>query len=314
MYRASQRLWGNGPKHMPFARRGFTLVELLVVIAIIGVLVALLLPAIQASREAARRMSCSNNLKQLGIALHSYHDVFEQFPPDRITSPTTHGWCSQMLAFIEQGNLQDQYNVNHHFWAPENEAVAQTPVSTFLCPSTPSSQLVPNDPPWIVSQLGGSPTLNHRGDYMVLAGYFDPVQASPVSGGGLLNGNRQRMRDAVDGLSNTLVISELAGRPNYYAGGQIQPDSSKPPWFNEWGAWAAPQRIFHSGFTQDGLTRFGPCAVNCSNLESMYAFHPGGAQALLGDGSVQFFNETTPVQVIYWMIDPDDGAVVPTVY
>ena len=302
------------PASDEMTRRGFTLVELLVVIAIIGVLVGLLLPAVQGAREAARRVSCSNNLKQVGVALHNYHTTFRQFPPDRIRRPTTHGWGTQLLGHLEQQNLQDRYNVDHHFWSRENEVVARTRVATYLCPSTPETSLVPNDPPWIVSELGGSPTLNHRGDYMVLAGYFDPVQTSPSSGGGLLNGATTRMRDATDGLSNTLIISELAGRPEHWAGGQLRSDDSKPPWFNEWGAWAAPQRIFHSGFTHDGLTRFGPCAVNCSNLESIFSFHPGGAQGLLGDGSVQFFNEAVPVQVIYWMIDPDDGAVVPTVF
>lgn len=300
--------------HRHTASRGFTLVELLVVIAIIGVLVGLLLPAVQAAREAARRTSCSNNLKQVGLALHNYHSAFRQFPPDRIRRPTTHGWCSQLLPFLEQGNLQEEYDFDHHFWSRENEPVAQKAVPTYLCPSTPDTRLVPNDMPWIVSETGDPPTLNHRGDYFVLAGYFDPVQATPSSGGGLMNGTSRKMRDALDGLSNTLIISELAGRPDHWAGGRLQPEDTKPAWFNEWGAWAAPQRIFHSGFTHDGLTRFGPCAVNCSNLESIYSFHPGGSYGLLGDGSVQFFNESTPVQIIYWMIDPDDRAVVPTSY
>jgi hypothetical protein len=287
-------------------------VELLVVIAIIGILVGLLLPAVQAAREAARRTSCSNNLKQVGLAIHNYHGTFRQFPPDRIRRPTTHGWCSQLLPYLEQGNLQEEYDFDHHFWSRENELAAQTPVPVFLCPSTPDSGLVPNDPPWILSELGDPPTQNHRGDYFVMAGYFDPVQATPSAGGGLMNGLTRKMRDAIDGLSNTLIIAEMAGRPQHWAGRRVQPDDTKPAWFNEWGAWAAPQRIFHSGFTHDGLTRFGPCAVNCSNLESIYSFHPGGSHTLLGDGSIQYFSESTPVQVIYWMIDPDDGNVIPT--
>src|SRR5688572_10883471 len=119
---------------------GFTLVELLVVIAIIGVLVALLLPAVQSAREAARRMQCSNHLKQIGIALHNHHDLQSVFPPGQIHTsasgePFTTTWGIELLSFLEQGNLQGRYNKALPPLNPDNLVVLQTRVKTYICPS-----------------------------------------------------------------------------------------------------------------------------------------------------------------------------------
>ncbi|MCY2989463.1 MAG: DUF1559 domain-containing protein [Planctomycetota bacterium] len=127
-----KRSWGRG--------RGFTLVELLVVIAIIGILVALLLPAIQAAREAARRTSCNNNLKQLGIALANYHDTYKKFPPvavfgKPVGSPQPayhHTWCLMILPFMEQQPLYDSVDLRLRIW---DQAIRGTVVPAFLCPS-----------------------------------------------------------------------------------------------------------------------------------------------------------------------------------
>jgi prepilin-type N-terminal cleavage/methylation domain-containing protein len=292
------------------ARRAFTLVELLVVIAIIGVLVALLLPAVQAAREAARRSSCGNNLRQIGIALHNYLDVHKRFPSDRIAKPRT-GWCALLLPYLEQGNLQNSYQFGYDYWDRENEAATQVKVKVFHCPSTPGGpKLIPNDTKATINDIGSPPTSSMSGDYQALVGYIDNVQYSPSSDSGMLQTGLGRAQDVTDGLSNALCVSELAGRPDYYAGRVRQPDSAKVAYFNEWGAWAAPQRIFHSGFTHDGLTRYGPCAVNCSNLESIYSFHPAGSLGLMGDSSVHFFSQNVQVQVIYQLIACRDGVPV----
>lgn len=288
--------------------RGFTLVELLVVIAIIGVLVAMLLPAVQAAREAARRMSCGNNLKQIGLGLHNYLDVHKRFPPSRIrwgASPNrvTHGWNVLLMPYMEQPAIHDNYNFNVNWSDPANEAISQTAVSTLICPSSPSGGVLLDNP--------SDGTQSAASDYMALAGYFDPVQMVPEQANGMLHDLKGRPRDVTDGLSNTFCVSELSGRPDFYASGKLIGDwPSGFTWAAEWGSWASPQRVFYVGWTHDGLANRGPCAMNCSNVEGIYSFHPGGANVLRGDGSVQFVSETIPVTIVYRMIDPADGTVV----
>src|SRR5437773_5651213 len=136
----------------PMRRSAFTLVELLVVIAIIGVLVALLLPAVQAAREAARRSQCMNNLRQIGLALHTYHDTFRVFPPSYLTVPggspnmgkpdpdsgdAGPGWTALILILpqIEQGNLYNSFDLNTPTWSTKNATQAQQLVRSYICPS-----------------------------------------------------------------------------------------------------------------------------------------------------------------------------------
>jgi len=143
------------PDHAKVRRCGFTLVELLVVIAIIGILVSLLLPAVQQAREAARRMSCANRVKQIGLALHNYESAHKIFPPAYVTAnpaadgtafgvtfgdeyrngPSGFAWGALLLPFVEQQTLYEQFNFNVACWAPVNAAAAQTKVTIFLCPS-----------------------------------------------------------------------------------------------------------------------------------------------------------------------------------
>src|SRR5262245_50089856 len=121
--------------------RGFTLIELLVVIAIIAVLIALLLPAVQSAREAARRSQCTNNLKQIGIALHTYADAMGGFPPTAmgVSRPNLEqfgGWCLQILGYMEQKPIYDSYNVNFGFHLAVNQTAVRNVISTYICPST----------------------------------------------------------------------------------------------------------------------------------------------------------------------------------
>lgn len=179
--------------------RGFTLIELLVVIAIIAILVGLLMPAVQQAREAARRASCRNNLKQIALAIHNYESAYTVLSPRRIlTAGNRRGWGPSILPYLEQANLQAQYRFDKDFYAPENASVIRTPLGVFMCPSAPG--------PRMVTVIQGSVTSEGAaGDY------FGPNSFSSTKYGVLsLSGNNQitslddlprvrRFRDFVDG-------------------------------------------------------------------------------------------------------------------
>src|SRR5437016_10668312 len=185
----------------PMRRSAFTLVELLVVIAIIGVLVALLLPAVQSAREAARRTQCMNNLRQIGLALHTYHDTFKVFPPSYLTVPggspsmgkpdpdngdAGPGWTALMLLLpqVEQANLYNSFDLNTPAWSSKNATVAQTFVKSYICPSANN---YPKTYP-VVDDGGKTLAIFARGHYVANAGRLDvldePVaDLSPIADG-----------------------------------------------------------------------------------------------------------------------------------
>src|SRR5690606_13907003 len=138
-----------------FVARGFTLVELLVVIAIIGILIALLLPAVQAARESSRRTQCANNLKQIGLGLQNYHDVYTHLPPGGVNDGSisqahkklgitvvnvNHAWSVFLLPYIEQAGLWEQYDLSQTWTHANNKTVREAFLATFICPSTPEQR------------------------------------------------------------------------------------------------------------------------------------------------------------------------------
>jgi prepilin-type N-terminal cleavage/methylation domain-containing protein/prepilin-type processing-associated H-X9-DG protein len=312
---------GETMRNLRSKRSAFTLVELLVVIAIIGILVGLLLPAVQAAREAARRMQCSNNLKQLGLALHNYESAFKVFPPSRIdySSPQIfqQSWRSMILPYIEQTNVANGYQMGLPWFAPVNDPFTTTKIATYLCPSAPGERAVP------ASNLYANVTRNLRSD-QPRWGYSDygsinavrnamfTVAGLPSLGTrevlGALGRGPQGVKLAfiTDGLSNTALASEDAGRPNIFIGGRKatnpRPGSiAQGTVFTEdgWG-WAdinggfsidgsSRLGIANSTSSSGGVTMQGTCTMNCTNDSEIYAFHTGGANFLMADGSVQFY-------------------------
>jgi prepilin-type N-terminal cleavage/methylation domain-containing protein len=193
------------------ARRGFTLVELLVVIAIIGILIALLLPAVQMAREAARRMSCSNNLKQLGLAIHNYESSFRALPPGALAERLPNGqfWTSylgphaRILPFIEQNNVYGAMNPNTSYGDVANKAAVGRVIAGFLCPSEIRQEPLAHA---TFGNIGGVNYAFSMGDWYVWNGVGQPNLPCHSAFG--INFSR-RWRDFTDGVSNTLLMSEV---------------------------------------------------------------------------------------------------------
>ncbi len=340
---------------MPKRRRGFTLIELLVVIAIIAILIALLLPAVQQAREAARRASCKNNLKQLGLALHNYHDTHNHFPLAWFAGNDLNAqcWGTMILPFIEQANLYEQYNFETPTFneatmlgfnaaiIAQNMAVISTPIQTFQCPSTPSTDGGPNriynaiipgaaagtpfDLTYTASAADYCVTTGVRGDFAAIAyanfpGGVSGQRHGVLSVHGPFGSNRSsRMRDIRDGTTFTFMLGERAGGPDIYQKGRVistQPDDQTQGW--GWGD-ILNGELWLNGALFDGTAGpdGGPCAINCTNLRSgtqnlgpangFYSFHPGGCHFLLADGSVQFVNENVNQFIIAAAITRQKG-------
>lgn len=182
-------------------RQGFTLVELLVVIAIIGVMVGLLLPAVQAARESARRMQCSNHLKQFGLALHNYESTYKMLPMGRtLGGLSAHG---AILNYMEQSVIADLIDWRVAYTHPNNDLALKSKVPTFLCPSDPMPD----------NALGWGAT-NYRVNqgtsilWSPSTGPSDPNASLPVPNGLFFLESKTRFRDVIDGLSNTAMVSE----------------------------------------------------------------------------------------------------------
>jgi prepilin-type N-terminal cleavage/methylation domain-containing protein/prepilin-type processing-associated H-X9-DG protein len=313
----------------PSVRRGgFTLIELLVVIAIIAILIGLLVPAVQQVRAAAARLSCQNNMKQLGLACFNYENTYKVLPPSFLIDATpgastpyplnSQGWGLFLLPYIEQNNLYLQYNFGFPYASspsiipgtPNNQAVIQNVIPIMICPSAVHASMTYTDttsfPPFVwtaavadyapldvvnqptffgypsgttSAQLMGALTPNVKGPSAVLAAVGAAVSS------------QRKIVAITDGTSNTLLLSEDAGRPVRWINNQQFPNiyTSGAGWgdlFSEYGLDGTTVTVSSSGVLTDPEP--GNCVINCSNNNETYSFHSGGANHVFADGSVRF--------------------------
>ncbi len=319
----------------PLARPAFSLVELLIVLAILGVLLALLLPAIQKAREASARIGCANNLKQLGLAFTHYQDSYQTLPPgytDTNDAEAPRHFClTFILPYIEQDLLYKQLQLNVSGYNPANYPVFATPVRGFLCPSAPLDQLIlyPSGPGALKYRRlppGVKEAWLARTDYTCAVRADSPsvddsvgvnqvallnLYASTNPPCGLLGLNTSfRLQDATDGTSNTLLLVEDAGRPFIYGPGKSRFATLSAD--RTGGGWGDPDsNIEIGGSDLQGNQNEGPCAVNCSSDNEVYAFHDPGSQVLLADGSVHLLPKTTSLAVLAALMSREGGEMIP---
>ncbi|WP_254511629.1 DUF1559 domain-containing protein [Anatilimnocola floriformis] len=315
---------------MKTTRSAFTLVELLVVIAIIGVLVALLLPAVQAAREAARRTQCSNNLKQMGLAVHNFSDSYNKLPssirPGGLTTAPRIAGLTLLLPYLEAKNSYDKYNQTLNWFDAANLPVTSLTIPSYNCPSTPVEKKrldgVPENSPWtpVVATTDYSPTIGVD-PRLLSSGLVDFADT-----GMLPKNGDPRMADVTDGLSNTAMYAESAGRPFVYRKGWKRFGNLPTDRLNA-GGWSRPASDFTlDGSSYDGATFPGPCAVNCANGEQIgttfphpyyategtaeaFAFHPAGINVAMGDGSVRFVQESINIREFARLITRANGEI-----
>jgi prepilin-type N-terminal cleavage/methylation domain-containing protein/prepilin-type processing-associated H-X9-DG protein len=309
------------------SHRAFTLIEMLLVIAIVGILVALLVPAVQRARAAAARAQCSNNLKQIGLGLLDYHDVHKSFPADQPPASVYMGWMARILPYIEQDAVYQQMSkwtlepetgsTPHWFW----DAVA-TVIPSFVCPADPREN-AGGPSPWWDYELGNvdSAPLARvaKSSYAGVLGktypVFLPDESTPIdwTGAGVfwVYALGTRLSDISDGCSNTIMVGE------------------RPPMDQVWkmglpvvGAWAfLGHNVLMAVDTVGWATDDDPCLwpqyfspgdlANRCHINHFWSFHSSGGNWLLCDGSVRFMNYAAGTEVIPAMASIAGGEVVP---
>jgi prepilin-type N-terminal cleavage/methylation domain-containing protein/prepilin-type processing-associated H-X9-DG protein len=341
-------------------RPGFTLIELLVVIAIIAVLIALLLPAVQAAREAARRAQCSNNLKQIGLALMNYETANGCFPTagqgtDYTANPPATeyvdgtGFHARILPFLEQAGLFNAINfqLDYNHVSGANFTGYSTVVATFLCPSAerdkPEGHDDKNDPndSFLQAQAHGYAVNDYgattytdidpqgRGG-QAGATVFTPFRNKDARVDGMLKGGKTLIAEVGDGTSNTVAVAEDAGRDarfvsekseSYVSASQPNVDRPVPPGQRRAWRWGEANTSFGVSGAINNKARpmreTAPYAWPAPTLgnqaganQEIFAYHPGGANVLFGDGSVRFLKDATRVTILRRLITARGGEVV----
>ena len=296
-------------------RRGFTLIELLVVIAIIAVLIALLLPAVQAAREAARRSQCINNFKQIGLAMHNYHDVNQAFPIGRMgtgyaytgasSDPNRRTWVMSILTGIEQGPLFNAINFSQSFYLPANTTVIRSTISVFQCPSDTPSVASMNEAAYLRSKGNVAVNWGNSHFWQDETGrdgtnpYSGPYGVVRFSSAPFYPNKSTNLRDFTDGTNGTMLVGEvISGKESSTSAdhrGDIWNDDYNCTMFMAYTTPNSPipdQMGSNQVYCGQGTANNPVCKAALPAFNTARSRHSGGVNILFGDGSVRFIKSS----------------------
>ncbi|WP_428308553.1 DUF1559 domain-containing protein [Lacipirellula sp.] len=299
---------------MPLAaddQRGFTLIELLVVIAVIGLLTALLLPAVQAARESSRKATCANNMRQMGLAAANFVGARGTYPCSWPKGDGSITWARELLPYLEHRALYDAWDGDLGFFEGANGNLAATIVPAYKCPTAPSDDV------YEYEKVGPQPTRMATLDYKGCQGAnsADPLVKHWGRTGwaaGIISREYTSPGKITDGLSQTILLVESVGGSDLY-GPDRTPWTPARIWYPEDGSWVGRALSSVSPTAYAAIKRVSRCTVNCSNSYDYgsYSFHEGGAYAVMADGSVRFLSEEIEPVILLELYCYDDGDALP---
>jgi prepilin-type processing-associated H-X9-DG protein len=290
------------------SRPAFSLSDLLVLLNVVFLLALLAFPLVLCTQVAAQRAHCADRLKTLAQAMRSYEDVHGGLPPRRTTRPYYQGFGVDLLPFLGQEKLAQAYRHDHHFFDEVNRPIIGTTLEAFQCPAAPGLHQID------IADMTARPT----GATGATSDYFLPNSAKDSGLPAALQGNqRTALLDdrlmpssaSTDGTSQTLLLFEMAGRPDHWIAGtkQAERKQAHAGWWGAWAAWNATQVW---SYKPDGIGYEGACTVNCNNEHGLYSFHPGGAHAAFVDGSVRFLGTSLDRYVLFALVTRDGGEII----
>jgi prepilin-type N-terminal cleavage/methylation domain-containing protein/prepilin-type processing-associated H-X9-DG protein len=295
-------------------RFGFTLVELLVVIAIIGILVALLLPAVNAAREAARRNECANNMKQLALATHLHQTMQGFYPPATSFQSPKHNVINYILPYVEQGNVYDKLNLEEDWNSTANKPFTQVNLKIVTCPSAPRGRNYAGD--YLAITRISKENLTHDYGHVSVKSLVDAGKIVDRGGDGnkkwdgilqsrlrIVSGKLQEYKitqaHVRDGTSNTFLLFEDGGRPQKFVEGR-----------QETGTVSGAEWASHENYAVIHKACQGSRLMNCTNQDEIYSFHSGGCNFAYGDGSVHFHSDSMDPEAFVCLFTRDAKDIV----